>query len=100
MNETLDELMTEIVNGLDAGDDGPVYGNKIMYGTYDERPDLTMLMPWLTYSKHRAHHMKNRLRAKDQEPLLMRLFHTAFPDEHQTFVPIAVKIVRLAEIPF
>jgi hypothetical protein len=81
-------------------DDKPVYGLRILFFNVDTQAVRTVLMPWLTYDQRRAEKMRTQLlgpRADILLPMLYRAYPQACPLH---WIPVGIRTVRLAEIPF
>jgi hypothetical protein len=95
MND-FDALINQLMDDVD--DEPNIYGLRIMY-YHPTDPDqrITALVPWLSYDLPTAERMRHIVATTGvlQEAALRRTEHTDIP-----WVPMGVKVVTLAEIPF
>lgn len=98
--DTFDQMMTQMVNSeADQLEDRDVYGLKIRW--YDPCTDdhFTTLWPFVSYDADVAHSARHITQAQDVAKLV-RILSKVDPTACPHSVPLAVRVVRIAEIPF
>lgn len=97
-------ISREFMNGAEdpAELETDVYGLRVMF-YHRENPERhrTVLMPWLSYNQERADAMRHLMATSQPQLMLMSLARVVDdPAELLQWVPLGVRVVRLAEIPF
>jgi hypothetical protein len=83
--------------------DKTVYGLRVMLCREDGNERRTALLPWISYDFSRAERMRQRLLHTPDGAVKLSLFALVFHTEDDNlgnFTAEAIRIVRLAEIPF
>jgi hypothetical protein len=95
--DAFDDIITkEFLSDAETDDD--IYGLRVLY--YDpQHPDarMTAMIPWLTYDRNTADRMRHTV--ANNGVLLQAALRRA-KDTNISWVPMAVRVVMLAEIPF
>ena len=99
--EDFDTMIATEMLASEPADELTVYGLRAMfYSSADPGRRITVLIPWLTYSLDDAEKMRHEV-ARNRllmDMALLRLPLAASVDI--TWLPMGVRVVELAEIPF
>ena len=96
-------ISTEFLTDAEPDSEATVYGVRIMfYHPTDPDRRITVLAPWLGYSLERAESMRHAVTTNHHAMMtaLAMAQHLAPQTEDVAWVPMGVRVVTLAEIPF